>query len=67
LLAAAEQLAAASGASVLWLTPWVYNHRALAFYGRRGYADYGATVFTFEGESHESRVLAKQLERAGVA
>lgn len=67
LLAAAEQVAAASGASVLWLTPWVHNHRALAFYGRRGYADHGLTVFTFEGESHENRVQAKQLERAGVA
>lgn len=61
LLARAEQVAAANGATVLWLTPWVHNHRALAFYARRGYADHGLTHFTFEGESHENRVFAKRL------
>ncbi len=61
LLARAEQVAAAGGATVLWLTPWVHNHRALAFYARRGYADHGLTTFTFEGESHENRVFAKRL------
>lgn len=61
LLAQAERAAAASGASVLWLTPWVHNHRALAFYARRGYEDRGLTYFTFEGESHENRLLAKSL------
>lgn len=61
LLAEAERLAAAAGARVLWLTPWVHNHRALAFYARRGYADHGLTVFQFEGESHDNRVLARSL------
>ena len=61
LLAKAEHVASEAGASVLWLTPWVHNHRALAFYARRGYSDYGLTYFTFEGESHENRVLAKSL------
>lgn len=61
LLAHAEQSAALAGASVLWLTPWVHNRRALAFYARRGYQDFGLTVFTFEGESHENRVLAKSI------
>ncbi len=61
LLAAAERTAAMAGSSVLWLTPWVHNHRALAFYARRGYKDYGLTYFIFEGESHENRVLAKLL------
>jgi diamine N-acetyltransferase len=61
LLAAAERVAAAAGRSVLWLTPWVHNHRALAFYARRGYKDYGLTYFVFEGESHENRVFAKLL------
>ena len=61
LLTQAEGLAAQHGARVLWLTPWVHNHRALAFYARRGYADRGSTLFTFEGESHENRVLAKRL------
>jgi len=61
LLAEAENLAASAGATVMWLTPWVHNHRALAFYARRGYGDFGLTYFTFEGESHENRVLAKAL------
>jgi ribosomal protein S18 acetylase RimI-like enzyme len=68
LLAQAEGLAAAAGSQVLWLTTWVHNHRALAFYGRHGYEDLGLTYFTFEGESHENRVYAKSLARvAGAA
>ena len=37
LLRRAEARAAAAGARVLWLAPWAGNHRALAFYRRRGY------------------------------
>lgn len=61
LLQAAEQLAASEGATVLWLTPWVGNARALAFYAACGYADCGLTWFRFEGESHENRVVARRL------
>lgn len=43
LLAQAERLAAEAGATVLWLTPWVHNHRAIEFYLRRGYTDFGLT------------------------
>ena len=67
LLAQAEQLAYEAGASVLWLTPWVHNHRALAFYLRRGYQDFGLTHFVFEGESPENRVHAKHLLAASAA
>ena len=67
LLARAERIASEGGATVFWLTPWVHNHRALAFYARRGYRDYGLTCFTFEGESHENRVLAKSLAVPGAA
>ena len=63
LLAQAERIAANAGATVLWLTPWVHNFRAIAFYAKRGYTDYGLTYFTFEGESHENRVLAKSVAR----
>jgi ribosomal protein S18 acetylase RimI-like enzyme len=66
LLLAAERIAQDHGASVLWLTPWVHNARALAFYRKRGYSDYGLTHFTFEGESHENRVYAKQLGQCAV-
>lgn len=61
LLRAAEEAAAADGATLLWLTPWVHNHRAIAFYRRRGYADHGQTWFAFEGERHENRVFARTL------
>ena len=62
LLQAAEQAALRAGMQVMWLTPWVHNHRALAFYARRGFTDHGATWFRFEGEAHENRVLAKALQ-----
>ena len=62
LLAAAESMAICAGSQVLWLTPWVHNHRALGFYDRRGYKDHGLTYFVFEGESHENRLYAKYLE-----
>lgn len=61
LLAEAERLARERLATVLWLTPWVHNHRALAFYARLGYEDHGLTHFILEGESHENRVYAKLL------
>ncbi len=67
LLERAEYLAASAGASVLWLAPWVHNHRAMAFYSRRGYHDYGLTYFAFEGESHENRVFAKFMGIAHAA
>jgi diamine N-acetyltransferase len=61
LLSQAELAAAQGGSSVLWLTPWVHNHRALQFYEGRGYEDYGLTQFVFEGESHENRFYAKHI------
>jgi len=63
----AEAAAQQSGAKVLWLTPWVHNLRAIAFYAKRGYKDYGLTYFTFEGESHENRVFAKSLPSPSAA
>ncbi len=56
-----EQAAAAAGADVLWLSPWVHNTRALAFYAQHAYQDLGATWYCFEDERHENRVLAKAL------
>jgi diamine N-acetyltransferase len=64
LLVHAEDVAAVAGASVFWLTPWVHNHRAIAFYLRRQYHDFGLTCFRIEGESHENRVLAKSLSKS---
>ena len=64
LLAMAEQAAARAGAQVLWLTPWVHNHRALTFYAKHGYADCGPTWYRIEAEQHENRVLARHLAAA---
>jgi GNAT superfamily N-acetyltransferase len=61
LLRQAEKAAAARGAQALWLTAYVGNARALAFYPRCGYADLGATVFSFEGEDHANRLFAKRV------
>ena len=67
LLHAAEAAAAQHGTTVFWLTPWVHNHRALAFYSARGYTDHGRTWFRLEGEEHENRVLAKRLGETNAA
>ena len=61
LLARIEALVTAEGSDCLWLTTWVGNARALAFYPRRGYADVGTTLYVFEQEAHENRVFAKPL------
>jgi ribosomal protein S18 acetylase RimI-like enzyme len=61
LLTRAEALAVAQGAQHAWLTAWVGNSRALAFYPRRGYTDLGATTFVFQGENIENRLFVKAL------
>ena len=61
LLAHAEALAVTEGANTLWLTAWVGNHRALAYYARRDYKDFGATLYEFENEQYENRIFAKSL------
>jgi ribosomal protein S18 acetylase RimI-like enzyme len=62
LLRHSEALARARGASTLWLTAWVGNTRALAFYAGRGYLQLGSTEYVFEGEAFENRLFAKELE-----
>jgi diamine N-acetyltransferase len=66
LLAEAEKTALASGASALWLTAWIGNARALAFYSSQGYEEVGATLYTFQGEDYENRLFVKRCGlRAG--
>jgi len=40
-----------------WLTTWVYNDPAIAFYQRYGFVDKGQAWFELDGELHENRVL----------
>jgi diamine N-acetyltransferase len=61
LLGRAEALASAGGASTLWLTAWVGNKRALAFYASQGYKQLGSTNHSFEGVVVENRLFAKAL------
>ena len=56
-----EALAAQHGARVLWLSPWVGNHRALHFYAKHEYQDYGLVFFHMGPHRVENRVYAKRL------
>jgi GNAT superfamily N-acetyltransferase len=61
LLKFAEQHARERGDRHVWLTAWVGNTGAIAFYPAAGYADVGATQYVIEGEAYENRVFAKRL------
>lgn len=61
LLHDAERLAAQRRCHGLWLTAWVDNAKALAFYRVAGYADVGRTDHLFEGRAYENRVLFKKV------
>jgi ribosomal protein S18 acetylase RimI-like enzyme len=64
LLRHVEAFAHAAGASALWLTAWVSNTRALAFYASQGYVELGSTDHEFENERFENRLFAKALVTA---
>lgn len=61
LLRAAEVQAATAGCHGLWLTAWVENRKALAFYAALGYADCGRWDYVFEGRAYENRILLRSL------
>jgi GNAT superfamily N-acetyltransferase len=63
LLGRSETLARAEGADFLWLTAWTGNAHALRFYEAQGYQDVGASVYTFENDTYETRLLLKPLSR----
>ena len=56
-----EALATKQGAKVLWLSPWVGNHRALRFYAKHDYEDYGLVFFHMGQQKVENRVYAKRI------
>jgi diamine N-acetyltransferase len=61
LLAEAEAHARQSGAPVLWLTAWVGNTNARAFYEAQGYEDVGESGHEIEGQVYANRVYSKTL------
>jgi GNAT superfamily N-acetyltransferase len=61
LLKTAEQSALSRGDRHVWLTAWVGNLGALAFYPAVGYVDVGATECLIEGQAYENRIFAKRL------
>jgi len=63
LLRRVETLARTAGASTLWLTAWVGNARALAFYASQGYEERGSTDHEFENERFENRLFTRDLVR----
>jgi diamine N-acetyltransferase len=60
LLQQAEKTEHTSGASALWLTAWIGNARAIAFYSKQGYEELGSTLYTFKGEEYENRLFLKR-------
>ncbi|MCE9658455.1 MAG: GNAT family N-acetyltransferase [Burkholderiales bacterium] len=61
LLDRAEAVARSEGFATLWLTAWVGNARALAFYRRQRYRELGSTDYEFENERFENRLFARSL------
>jgi diamine N-acetyltransferase len=62
LVGAAAAQAAASGARALWLTAWVGNTDALAWYRRQGWQERGSTDYVFEDEHFENSLFELPLE-----
>lgn len=61
LMARVVDEAVSGGARTLWLGVWEHNHRALAFYGKCGFADVGEHVFLFGTDPQTDRVMARIL------
>ena len=61
LLTRAEVRARRSGMQFVWLTAWVGNTGALAFYPSAGYEDAGATQYVIQGISYENRVFTRPV------
>jgi ribosomal protein S18 acetylase RimI-like enzyme len=45
----------------IWLGVWERNARAIAFYGRWGFADVGAQSFQLGGDLQSDRVMARRV------
>jgi hypothetical protein len=56
-----EQLLHQEGIELVWLTAWVGNLRARAFYSSIEYTDVGRTDWIESGNTYENRVFVKRL------
>ena len=65
LLRFAERQSHVQGSQVIWLTAWVGNARAVAFYPLAGYRNVGSTQYVINGRAFENYVFAKQLPDSG--
>lgn len=61
LMQAVRAVALARGAEALWLTGWVENPRATAFYHKCGFETVGRTTFRVGGEIQSDWVLRLRL------
>jgi ribosomal protein S18 acetylase RimI-like enzyme len=60
-MVAAEDMARAWGADILWLGVWENNHKALGFYARSGFREVGEHVFRIGDQVDRDLILAKDL------
>lgn len=61
LMAATTAAAAARGAGTIWLCVWDRNHRAQAFYRKRGFEDRGEKAFILGNDRQTDRVMTLGL------
>jgi ribosomal protein S18 acetylase RimI-like enzyme len=64
LLRCAELQSQAQGARAIWLTAWVGNASAVAFYPLAGYEKVGTMQYAINGKNYENYVFAKQLPQS---
>jgi diamine N-acetyltransferase len=64
LVAACVAHARRHGARALWLTAWVGNHHAQAWYRRQGWQARGSTDYVFEDERFENTVFELPVDGA---
>ncbi len=67
LLRRAEHYAQSSGSVGIWLSAWVGNTRALAFYDALGYKIAGRMDHVIERTAYENHILAKHFPSTTVA
>ena len=63
LMTAVLAASAERGAETLWLGVWERNPRAIAFYGKSGFADVGSHEFLLGADRQTDRLMARPVEQ----